>query len=308
MKIQPLFLIAIPFIVLMSCTTTKKVPEGKEAYTPDMQKIINEYPEITGFEKRAIFLSELSPEEQDNTRIEIIPGKNLYVDCNHYGLQGEMSRRTLEKNGYPFFFFNSRGEVFSTQMACPDDTKQLKFVTGETIMTEYRSDLPLVVYTSQFFDVKYSLWKGGKVKSVRNHGNGTLASEEALNSVIDFPSKDEYERHVLFLPPLDRNDEINRKVEIIPGKTLKVDCNNHQMTGTIRTKQVTGFGYDYWVFESDGNYASTRMGCPDNSLQDKFVSGETKLLNYNSRLPLVVYTPKGFDVNYKIWETSGKMY
>lgn len=308
MKAKTLFLAIIPLVALLSCGTSQKTPTGKEAYTPEMQKIINEYPDITGFEKRAIFLSKLNPEEQINTMIEIIPGRELYVDCNHYGLQGEMSKRTLERNGYPFFFFNSRGEVFSTQMACPDDTKQMKFVTGETIMTEYRSDLPLVVYTSQFFDVKYSLWKGGEVKSIRYNGNGTLATEEALNSVIDFPQKDGYDRHVLFLPPLDRDDEINRKVEIIPGKTLKVDCNKHSMTGTIQIEQVTGFGYEYQVFESDGNYISTRMGCPDNSLQDKFISGETKMLPYNSRLPIVIYTPKGFGVNYKIWETNGKMY
>ncbi len=308
MKIQQLFAIAIPFIALMSCNTTKKVPEGKEAYTPEMQKIINEYPEITGFEKRAIFLSELSPEEQQNTMIEIIPGRELLVDCNHYGLQGDMSKRTLQKNGNPFFLFNSLGEVFSTQMGCPDDTKQMKFVTGQTMLTEYRSDIPLVVYTSQFFDVKYSLWKGGDVKSVRTNGKGTLATEEAMNSVIDFPQKDGYEKHVLFLPPLDNDEEINSKVEIIPGKTLRVDCNKHGMTGTIQTEEVTGFGYEYLVFESDGNYYSTRMGCPDNSLHDEFVSGETKIQPYNSRLPIVVYTPKGFEVNYKIWKTNGKMY
>lgn len=308
MKSKAIFLFSIFIFSLTSCGTSKKAPTGKEAYTPEMQKIINEYPEMVGFEKRAIFLSKQTPEEEANMKVEIIPGRMLYVDCNEHGLQGNMHKRTLEKNGYEYFFFNSMGEIFSTKMACPDETKTLKFIIGETMMTNYKSDLPIVVYTSQFFEVRYSLWKGGEANSVKLKNNGTLATEEAMNNTSFFPNKEGFDKHVLYLPELEADEEINRKVEIIPGKMMQTDCNRHALMGELQSEVLEGFGFEYWVFNSDGNVISTKMGCPDNTLKDEFINGDTELVPYNSRLPIVIYTPKGVEVNYKIWETNGKMY
>lgn len=307
MKTKTLLIALISIFAFISCNTTKKTPTGKEAYTPDMQKIINEYPEMVGFEKRAIFLAKLNPQEEKEMKIEIIPGRQLYVDCNEHGLQGKLYKRTLEKTGYDYFFFNSNGEIFSTKMACPDDSRELKYVIGETMMTDYRSDLPLVVYTSQFFEVRYSLWNGGEVNSVRTKNNGTLATEEAMSNTRFFPDKEGFDKHVLYLPELESAEEINRKVEIIPGVVIQVDCNQHWLGGKAATETLEGFGFDYLVFQSEGVF-STRKGCPENSVKTEFVSGESKILPYNSRLPIVIYTSKGMDVNYKIWETNGKMY
>lgn len=308
MKTKTLLLALIPILAILSCNTTKKTPTGKESYTPEMQKIINEYPEMIGFEKRAIFLSKLKPEEEKEMKIEIIPGRQLYVDCNEHGLQGKLYKRTLEKNGYSYFLFNSNGEIYSTQMACPDDSRKLKFVIGETLMTDYRSDLPLVVYTSQFFEVRYSLWIAGEMYSVKTKNNGTLATEEAMSNSRFFPENEGFDRHVLYLPALESDEEINRKVEIIPGKMFKIDCNHHSLTGSVEEKSLEGFGFGYWVFNTDGTTISTKMGCPGQELRDEFVKSETRMLRYNSRIPIVVYTPKGYEINYKIWETNGKMY
>lgn len=307
MKLKIILFAILPIIVLTSCKTTKKVAEGKEAFTSEMQKMMTGYPDIIGFERRAIFLSKLSPAEENELKIEIFPGRELFVDCNQYGLQGQMLQKTFE-NGNSYYLFNTNGEIFSTKMACPDETRQSKFAVGESVMTDYRSDIPIVVYTSQYLQVKYSLWKSGEVLSFKMNGNGTLATFEALENANYFPEKGGFIKHVLYLPELENNEEINRKVEIIPGKNLMVDCNKHTMTGKIVTEQVPGYGFDYWVFNSNGDYASTKMACFEYKMQEKLVSGETKLVSYNSRLPIVVYTPKGFDVNYKIWETNGKLY
>mgnify|MGYP002064584123 CR=1 FL=1 len=36
---------------------------------------------------------------------------------------------------------------------------------------------------------------------------------------------------------------------------------------------------------------------------EKFVSGTPLLIRYNSRLPVVIYAPKGFEIRYRIWQT-----
>ena len=61
-------------------------------------------------------------------------------------------------------------------------------------------------------------------------------------------------------------------------------------------------GYDYMVFESDGNVASTRMACPDNEVVEKFVAAEGNFGRYNSKLPVVVFVPKGIELKYKVWK------
>ncbi len=37
------------------------------------------------------------------------------------------------------------------------------------------------------------------------------------------------------------------------------------------------------------------------------VRGEGFLLRYNSKLPVVVYVPEGFEVRYRIWQAGEKV-
>lgn len=50
---------------------------------------------------------------------------------------------------------------------------------------------------------------------------------------------------------------------------------------------------------------STMMAAPEGSEKvKKFVSGTPLLIRYNSRLPIVVYAPEGYEIKYRIW-TAG---
>ncbi|NSL90873.1 serine protease inhibitor ecotin [Chitinophaga sp. Mgbs1] len=110
-------------------------------------------------------------------------------------------------------------------------------------------------------------------------------------------------RYVIDLP--ERNAEDNYQVELMAGKVMKVDCNNHRLIGQFTVKDVKGWGYTYYQYTSTGRTASTLMGCPDKTLTDKFIYN-TRLVRYNSKLPIVVYVPKGYQVKYKIWERQEK--
>jgi ecotin len=102
-------------------------------------------------------------------------------------------------------------------------------------------------------------------------------------------------------------NEQDRKVEILVGKTLLIDCNSAWFGGDLERRVAEGWGYPYSVLETVGGLASTRMACPpDEAQREAFVSvrGEGFLQPYNSKLPVVVYVPDGFEVRYRIWRAG----
>lgn len=119
-----------------------------------------------------------------------------------------------------------------------------------------------------------------------------------------FPKAEEgYEQFVIEVPHSDKDHE--KKIELIVGKVMEVDnCNKHRLAGSFEEKDLEGWGYTYFTFESDGNVASTMMACPDTEKVEKFISSQSELIRYNGKLPVVVYVPEGFEVRYKIWKAE----
>lgn len=110
-------------------------------------------------------------------------------------------------------------------------------------------------------------------------------------------------RHVIAVPA--QTDEEAMKVELIVGRTMRIDCNQHHFGGALQQRTVEGWGYDYFVLESLGQGVSTLMGCPPGSEREAFVRGASQtLVRYNSRLPLVVYTPEDVEVRYRVWRAG----
>ena len=111
-----------------------------------------------------------------------------------------------------------------------------------------------------------------------------------------------FERMVFRVPAID--DETLRKVEIIVGKTLSIACNRTSFGGALERRVAEGWGYPYFVVGNVSGPMSTRMACPPGSQNTETfvaVSGDGFLQRYNSKLPMVVYVPQGFDVRYRIW-------
>ncbi|MFG1172918.1 serine protease inhibitor ecotin [Erwiniaceae bacterium CAU 1747] len=132
------------------------------------------------------------------------------------------------------------------------------------------------------------------------------ASLQPLEKIAPYPqAKAGMSRQVITLPP--KENEQDFKVELLIGKTLEVDCNRHMIGGTLKRETLSGWGYDYLVVEKLSEPASTMMACPDRARQQKFIAaslGEDALQRYNSRLPIVVYVPKGVEVKYRIWQAA----
>lgn len=118
-----------------------------------------------------------------------------------------------------------------------------------------------------------------------------------------FPKAQENQvQHIIELPSL--KNEKGYKVEVFLAKEMEVDCNFHSLQGVLLEKDLAGWGYNYYVFQTNGQVMSTMMACPDNVLTKKDVCSESKLLSYNSKLPIIIYTPKGYKAKYRIWNAS----
>ena len=108
------------------------------------------------------------------------------------------------------------------------------------------------------------------------------------------------DRFVISLPPL--KNEHAHKIELVFGKQMNIDCNRHSLTGKLEKISLKGWGYSYYNFSSNGQTVSTKMGCMNQSTRSEFITAHTpELIRYNSRLPIVIYTPKGISVKYKVW-------
>lgn len=111
-------------------------------------------------------------------------------------------------------------------------------------------------------------------------------------------------RYVIRLPAAD--DESLLGVELVMGKHMEIDCNQHWFGGKFDREVVAGWGYPLYRLSGVSGPASTMMACPpDEQKRTAFVTVrlEDPFIRYNSKLPIIVYVPDEFSVRYRIWST-----
>ena len=131
----------------------------------------------------------------------------------------------------------------------------------------------------------------------------SVAAAQTLADMRPYPEPEEgFTRMVFRLPALENEED--RRVEIIVGKTLLIDCNPTHYAGSITERVAQGWGYPYYVLEGVSGPVSTLMACPPGEQRREAfvrVRGDGFLQRYNSKLPVVTYVPEGFEVRYRIW-------
>lgn len=121
------------------------------------------------------------------------------------------------------------------------------------------------------------------------------------------PAEPGFERFVLPLPK--EAHEENLKLELQVGQTVETDAaNRYFLGGRIEEDNIKGWGYTRYLVKQVGPMAGTRMAVdPKQPKTPRFVTlgGEPYLIRYNSKLPVVVYVPKGTEVRYRVWRADG---
>jgi ecotin len=118
------------------------------------------------------------------------------------------------------------------------------------------------------------------------------------------PAEAGMERFVIVLPHKQRGEEDRFKVEIIAGKEMLSDGVNIMRLGsTIEPRDLPGWGYTYYKVTGPGLAMSTLMAPPEGvPMTKRFVQAPSLLIRYNSRLPIVVFAPEGFQIRYRVWQ------
>lgn len=114
------------------------------------------------------------------------------------------------------------------------------------------------------------------------------------------------QRMVIHLPELV--NEQDHVVELQVGTLMETDCNRYLFAGKMVSKTVEGWGYPYLVVTDIVGPMSTRMACPPyEEMKTTFVHVQLDAgkQRYNSKLPVVVYVPDGFELRYRIWTVTG---
>jgi ecotin len=117
------------------------------------------------------------------------------------------------------------------------------------------------------------------------------------------------ERFVIVLPHKERSEEGEFQVELVAGQTMMTDGVNVMRMGVqIESRPLVGWGYTFYEVTGKPIAISTLMAPPPGTPKvKKFVGGTPLQINYNSRLPVVIYAPKGIEVRYRIWEAPREM-
>ncbi|MBB1140500.1 ecotin [Myroides sp. WP-1] len=133
----------------------------------------------------------------------------------------------------------------------------------------------------------------------------TTASMAQKVDVSIFPKPEKGYKQMVIEVPHSKQDD-NKKIEFTIGKMMEVDgCNSFGLMGKLEKKDLQGWGYDYYVFQSKGDVFSTQMACPDAPKRNLFVSSQPETTRYNGRMPIVIYVPEEFEVKFKIY-TAGQ--
>ncbi|MCU4493887.1 ecotin family protein [Acinetobacter guillouiae] len=128
-------------------------------------------------------------------------------------------------------------------------------------------------------------------------------ANKSANDLNVYPEvKKDQNRNVILLDP--KENEEDYRVLITASMEGMQDCNTKSRSAKYTKKLVEGMQYPYYEVGKLGNIITTLMGCSEMPKMGEIpinLNGNT-ILNYNSKLPIVVYASNGIKISSKIFK------
>lgn len=117
-----------------------------------------------------------------------------------------------------------------------------------------------------------------------------------------------HRRWVIWLEPrADRSQEANLLLQVRVGLEVEIDgVNRYGLIGQLSNHQVEGWGYNFYRYEGQPVTTSTRIAKMGFGTEDKIVWTVPTVIPYNSRLPVVLYTPEQMQVSHRVLEALSR--
>ena len=126
-----------------------------------------------------------------------------------------------------------------------------------------------------------------------------------VERVANYPKASKNQnRNVIWLD--SKTNEVNYKVEIIAEIEGMKDCNDVFYAADFKEEDLKGWGYTYFLLENLSPPMSTEIGCFDQTktMANLPIMISNSFIEYNSKLPIIIYAPKEVNISYKIWSTD----
>lgn len=138
--------------------------------------------------------------------------------------------------------------------------------------------------------------------------SAAVTAQESISKVdVSIFPKPEKGFKLMVIEVPHSNLDAQKKISFSAGKYIETDsCNQYGLSGSFEIKDLQGWGYNYYIFKSNGNILTTNMACSDTKSMNRFVSGQSQTIDYNGKMPVVIYVPEDFDVHFKIYESKNE--
>lgn len=140
--------------------------------------------------------------------------------------------------------------------------------------------------------------------------SAAAGAQTAADDLKPYPLPDTGRQRVVIRLPAVAAPEALR-VEVMVGKTVPVDCNRQHFIAKVTRETAQGWGYNYYVVDELRGPATTLMACPPGTPKHlEFVRAPAEVLDwldYNPKLPIVIYLPAGAEARYRIWSAGGQV-
>jgi ecotin len=140
--------------------------------------------------------------------------------------------------------------------------------------------------------------------------SAVAGAQTPADDLKPFPLPDSGRQRVVIRLPAVSSPE-GLRVEVMVGKTVPVDCNHQHFITQVTRETAQGWGYSYYSVDELRGPATTLMACPPGTPKHlEFVRAPAEVLDwleYNAKLPIVIYLPVGAEARYRIWSVGSQV-